>query len=406
MKNKFSQNLIRAAILTGICGFAATPPALAAVYTWDGSGTNPLWDTSTNWVGNAIAFNNTADLVWHASGAARLGTGDNAIGDNRTIRSLTFNDNVTGSTNLRLTTTSGGTPGRTLSFEADSGNASLTVNSAASGDIRIGVAGPGTGNTIQIELVSALDVHHNGSGELWLDRGIGGSGALNKFGGGTLRLSSPNNNFSGTLTINTGVVRLTGSGVLGAGDLAVASGTFDFSDLTAAALTIGTGRELRGAGTIIATGKTLELEGALSPGNSIGTLTFQGGTFDISSAEDLIFELGGTADLVLLTGGADLDIGTLEFANFTFVPLAGFGAKTYTLFSGWDTLHGSVGASNTGLINGLPAELTISGNSLILSVIPEPSLLWPLLVLAGIWVFATKRRGVSQARQSINSQPF
>jgi hypothetical protein len=124
--------------------------------------------------------------------------------------------------------------------------------------------------------------------------------------------------------------------------------------------------------------------GTLSPGNSPGTLTFSGpGTLDVSSALSggLNFELGTPGDLVLLTNNAVLKIGSgvLNFDDFTFTPVNGFGLGTYTLFDTAQTIVGSLGtgASLWGRVGGNPAVLTLSGDGtdLLLNVVPEPSTL-------------------------------
>ncbi len=80
----------------------------------------------------------------------------------------------------------------------------------------------------------------------------------------------------------------------------------------------------------------------------------------------------------LLSSGTLL-IGTenLNFDSFDFNALAGFGAGQYTLFATSNGIMGSLGSGLTGTIDGLQATLgfdnDITRNSLILTVVPEPS---------------------------------
>ncbi len=182
------------------------------------------------------------------------------------------------------------------------------------------------------------------------------------------------NTYKGGTEITNGTLALAGNGTLGSGDIAVTAGTWDISGIAGAAYVLSSDQTLSGAGTIIATGKTLTVNGLLAPGNSIGTLTVDGGLLDISGVDALVFELGATGDAIVLTGGADLDIGTLNFSDFDFITVSGFGAGDYTLISGWGALFGDLGVTE-GVIGDWDAYLAFDGNSLVLTVIPEPSTL-------------------------------
>ncbi len=164
---------------------------------------------------------------------------------------------------------------------------------------------------------------------------------------------------------------LANDGTLGSGDVAITGGTWDISGINAGSYTLASGSVLSGAGSVVAGSKTLVVEGTLAPGNSIGTLTIDGGTLDISSVESLVFELGATSDSIVLQNGAGLDIGILNFGDFDFLTLAGFSDGEYTLITGWDTLTGSLGQTE-GMVDGYDAWLSLDGNSLMLTVVPEP----------------------------------
>jgi autotransporter-associated beta strand protein len=93
---------------------------------------------------------------------------------------------------------------RNLTLEADIGNASINITSGATGAITMGNAGGGGafGNLI---LADNLDIVHNGSGILLLNRPVQGAFDITKTGTGTLQLSAFNT-FTGALKINEGTV--------------------------------------------------------------------------------------------------------------------------------------------------------------------------------------------------------
>ncbi len=251
------------------------------------------------------------------------------------------------------------------------------VEVESGGSIALGTGGALTLNTV-------LDSEFDGV--------ISGSGTVTKEGEGSQTFTSAQT-FSGTLTIYDGTFRLADAGAVTTADIAVANGIFDISDITAGSYTIGAAQVLSGSGTIVADGKTLVVEGSLAPGNSAGQLVISGGTLDISSVADLFFELGSLSDSILLTDGAGLTIGTLNFSDFTFLDIEGFGAGTYTLISGWDAFSGELGDVN-GEIGGFDSTLFLDGNSLNLQVIPEPGM---MALLAGLGVMTVvilrRRRG-------------
>lgn len=249
----------------------------------------------------------------------------------------------------------------------------------------------------------------------------------NTYGGGTMEYAGGSGSVlqvSGTLghtgltTVSSGTLQLASGATLGTGNITVASGaTLDFNQPTpfnvAYSGTISGAGQLTkfGSGTFALTGNNAFTggitagDGVLSmsqldvsrliTGSTPGTLAVAGnGTLDVSTANNaggLAFRLGTASDLVTVAGNLQIGGGALNFNDFTFTPGSGFGQGSYTLFSS-AALLGSLGGSTSGTVGGLPASLQVSGNSILLSVVPEPSLTAALIAGLGMGVMVLRRR--------------
>lgn len=292
--------------------FGATLSADTGV--WTGKGTAG-WNSAANWQGgSAPLFNNETDLIWHAAGAARLAANENAIAGNRTIRSLTFDGNVTGNVALRLTVGSGSTIGHTLTFEAATGNAAIIVDAGASGNITLGAAGPGSGETVQIHLESNLDIRHEGRGLLHLDRIVGGTGALHKEGSGTLRLSAANV-YTGGTTITAGHLEANHASALGSGAATISgqgrlaiAGNVTLNQTSIILEEGGTLSRAVGAGSAYSLGTTGSVSSRIAPGRetTLSILEAQAA----SKQTEIVLSMSGTSnatnDAARLSDVADL----------------------------------------------------------------------------------------------------
>lgn len=145
------------------------------------------------------------------------------------------------------------------------------------------------------------------TGKAWDDwrNDIGGPGVLTKSGIGWLRLSG-NNSFGG-LNVKQGVLELTGDNTYAArveGGSLVVNGS-----LTTASLPVLANGALGGSGRIVG---NVRIDGAISPGNSIGTLTVQG-DYVQGAGSSYVAELsaGGQSDRVVVSGKAVLEGGKL-----------------------------------------------------------------------------------------------
>jgi autotransporter-associated beta strand protein len=257
-----------------------------------------------------------------------------------------------------------------------------------------------------------------------------GSGGLTKQGAGTLTLSAANT-YTGATTVSTGTLALSDGGLIAnSSTINVASAaTLSVTGVTPTTFTVGATQTLTGAGTILATGKTVVANGTLSPGNSPGTLTQDGGALRLGLNGDLNWQIhnaAGTAgsgyDTVNLINGATLDLSLLTAANsynINLWSLSGLGPDvngnatgfdntlnySWTLFSTGTAITGfdaTAFAINTGAFNGtngfsnalgggaFSVNLADGNTDLVLSftAIPEPS----AALLGGIGMLCLLRR--------------
>lgn len=194
---------------------------------------------------------------------------------------------------------------------------------------------------------------------------------------------------SGNLTLS-GTIDLIRETQVTGGGLFINGHSSNFSDEVGnTAISVSNGI-LGGTGTITIgedDNVVLGAAGGLAAGllGSAGQTTFalDGGSLNLTAATAsantgwLKFDLGSsdtagvTYDQISLSGGA-LNIGTdLDFIAFDFTLLSGFGPGTYVLFATDTDILGSLGVVSDEL-NGYESTLSISGNNLILTVIPEP----------------------------------
>lgn len=281
----------------------------------------------------------------------------------------------------------------------NSGAVSATINSLQGSG---GMVAPRLGNVDSIDTLiieQTIDTIYTGN--------VTG---VQTFSGGTTYLTLTKSG-SGTLTLGGATINLRQGTTVDGGILLVDGGpTRNFEDLSGStAITVADGGTLGGAATFSIFGGdnvVVEAGGALAPGNGIGAIgstifAFQaGGILDLTSATSgngwLHFDLGAdtspgaTYDQLVVTGGGlDIGNGFLAFDDFDFNVLAGFAPGSYTLFES-SNLLGSLSGNIAGMVGGHPGSLSLQGNNLFLTVVPEPS--GAALALVGL-MLATAWRG-------------
>jgi autotransporter-associated beta strand protein len=276
----------------------------------------------------------------------------------------------------------------------------------------------GTSNEIKSATAATLTVNTAASSPSTYAGKITGATALTKTGADTLTLSGTNT-YTGDTTITTGTLALTGTGSIADSANLVVDGTLDVSGITAGTFTVGATQKLSGDGTITATGKTFEIAGTHSVGNSPGQQDITG---NVTYTSTSIFEwdlaantdtdgadndLGATADngargthfdAVDITGNLTID------ADATFKVIMNTGVNfadtfwtsnqtfsniwnaTGTLTSGWEDQAVSVYNTSNVLQNvSSYGAFTITGSTLTWTAVPEPtSALVGLLIGAGL----------------------
>ena len=273
-------------------------------------------------------------------------------------------------------------PGQ-LTLAADSSYVGTTT--ITDGRLEIGnglTAGSlGTGN-----VTNNASLIFNRSDSLTVGNDISGTGTITQAGLGTTILSGTNS-YDGVTNVNAGTLRVNGNQSAATGDVTVLAGA-----------TLG--------GTGIVGGATEIQSGAfLSPGASIGTLTFDA-DLDISGGlagplGSMIFELGAwpSGDQVIVNSPFELTIGSgvLNWDDFAFSGSPT--ADVYTLFDTSATILGTLGGSLSGTIGSLNGTLSFanSDQDIVLTLsangVPEPSTYaLGLIGLAGLGLLAWRRR--------------
>jgi autotransporter-associated beta strand protein len=306
--------------------FLATAAALALLVnqasagtTWNGNAaaTSGNWDSGANWEGTAPTFNASTDLLFRNTSANNRIT--SVIQQDRTVRSLTFNSNVTTGFEIRFNVANNNAA-KNMTMGDGSNAAAITVDSGAAGNITIGKGGGAVnGNLI---LANNLAVAQNStSATLTIDAPItesGGARTLTKSGDGALVLSGANT-YTGATTNNQGTLAL-GNGGTG-GSLSTNSTIVNNGNLTvnqSDTVTQGadfSGSAITGSGSLTKIGSgTLTLS---ATNTYTGATSVSNGVLKLTLAEALARD---TAVNISTTTGAKIDLafdGTVTVKSLT-----------------------------------------------------------------------------------------
>jgi len=251
---------------------------------------------------------------------------------------------------------------------------SIRFNGSGSGGARIATAGctlggPANGASTKTFNIDdgddALDMEITATFTEWAGAGKQTTIGIRKTGPGTLAIDGGSHD--GTTTVEQGTLLLNGSHT-------VDDSRGTWGGTPTGSYTVSSNATLGGRGTIDLSGLngsvTIQAGGNLSPGDTSDptgtfTLTLGTGSLDVSAISGtggLAFDLGPVADSDKVVVGSALNVGTLNFDDFTFTPRSGFGPGTYTLFNA-TTVAGLIGTENAGTINDYEATLVLNDDN-------------------------------------------
>ncbi|MCF7837798.1 MAG: autotransporter-associated beta strand repeat-containing protein [Candidatus Marinimicrobia bacterium] len=367
-------------VLAAVLFLASQPTAQAEdpnYWTGAGGGNPALWSNNSNWSLGVLPNSIDAIAVFYNSYTGL--SNPIRMHGSRSVNQLNFSADADADVTISLTSAAG-TTGQILNFEVNSDLQApqINVDADATGNFQLG----GTGDTeLYLRARTGLTINHAGSGTLTFGQMLNTLGTVGatvtKNGTGTL-IFAADNDYTGTTTVNGGVLLVNG-------DTTAATG----------AVSVNNGATLGGTGTV-GGNITLYAGGTVAAGASIGELTVQ----------DLTIQDGGILDFELTsnaTPGTTYDrlVGDnlyLPSGGTVNLKLSGFGVQSitggdsFTLFSG--TVH-DFGTTTVNIVNDTDwtgGWQVSEGSSLVLTaVIPEPSTLG-LLVFAALCGFIRWRR--------------
>jgi fibronectin-binding autotransporter adhesin len=355
------------ALLAAASALLALSSSLHAVtYTWTqaaGTGNaNQTWSTTNNWFGspNPLTFNNTTDIVFDNASVVNRANAL-AIGTNRTIRSITINANYATANNASFdiqTYATINTNARTLTFAADSGNASINVAQSTSGTVQVRIGNNTGGNVI---LNSNLDIAQNNTffnaSGLLFDGVVSGARAINKTGAGVVSFNRNNANWSGGMNINDGTVTVVSNpGAMGTGAWTLGGGANNTTFLLGSTQVFS-----NSSGLVVAVGdgtRTIANVG-LSPASGIGNPTFSGNITLNKDATVAITQYTATTHDSMTLSGAVTGAGGIVKAGTGFLILS----NAANSFGGLQIDAGQVTLQTNATVTGLSG----SGGSLALA---------------------------------------
>ncbi len=304
---------------TGGTGNDVVLTRAATTFTWDGGGADNNWTTAANWVGDVAPVAGDS-LVFDSTGVG--------------VRPLPNNDFAAATSFGTITVAVGG-------YTLGGNSVSLTTDLTAS----------------------------NASGSSTVSLVIGGAGTVTKSGAGTLVLSGANT-FTGTTTINAGVVNIQNATALGT---------------TAAGTTVASGARLELQGGIAVGAEALTINGSgggsgallnVSGSNSWAGAISQGSASTIGSTAGTLTGTGGITNggfLLTVAGAGNTTLSTTAISGTGGLTKTDAGTLTLSAantYTGATTISGGVVSiaadNNLGTAPGsaTAGQLTFGGGSL------------------------------------------
>jgi autotransporter-associated beta strand protein len=396
-------------ILSGVLG-TVTETGVSILFS--GTGTLTLAGASANLFTNAVTVSNGLSLVLDKDGALGTSASGTTVQsgaelvidgiDYATAEGLTISGTGKGGAGaLRANGTSiyagavASSGGATIGVDA---GGTLLLSGAVTG---AGVTKAGSGDLTISNASSSFGTLTTGSGTTAIAAsatatGLAGSGALN-FAGGTFTLNNATaQTFSGVISgggafVKTGAGTATLSGNSGSftGATTVTNGTLVVNgNLSGSAVSVGhaslaEGSVLMGTGSVGAT--TINTNGVIAPGNSVGilsvsnTLTWNGGGSYLWEINGTNGPAGTTWDLITVdTTSAGDGLGTLNLPGSGQFTINGEAIDAFVFDGDQDYLGNFFLIAEAATINGSPGNLAFIGSGLGL----------------GTWSFATNATGL------------
>ena len=248
------------------------------------------------------------------------------------------------------------------------GGGVLVVCAGGSGWTSANIASLLAGNGSRFASGSALGIDTT-AGNFFYGSSISGSMGLAKLGANMLTLSG-SNTYTGPTMVSLGELLVNGSLV--------------------SPVTVNSGI-LGGTGSLSSV--RISSSGAIAPGCPLGTLTLSGSLI-LSSGAMLDYDLDTPSTSGMIACGPVVVSSPLGFSNFNFENTSNFAPGVYDLIQSTNTLpSGVLDGSTSGSVDGYPANLGVSGNEVLLSVVPEPGTLALLGVgTVGLVSYGWRRR--------------
>ena len=222
-----------------------------------------------------------------------------------TLTNLTLTNNIVGSDSYTGSLTKSGSATLILTGTGNTWANGTTINA---GTLQIGDGGANGSLPLYASVNDNGALVFNRSGSLAVSATISGSGAIYQNGSGTITLSSANS-YNGNTIIANGTLALGSSGSISSSSVidVRSGGTFNVSAVSGG-FALYYGQTLTGSGSV--TGNVTDLSTAvISPGDGIGTLTFNQ-NLTLAGGDNVYYQINGSsADLLKVNGNFNYSSG-------------------------------------------------------------------------------------------------